>query len=195
MYAQMLPVQNAENQTGWALITYLGALGQMLQDLDYLAHAPDAQHPVWFNLIDLDAVPDNGVPWLGQFIGIHAQPGLTPAQQRQQLRDRVGWQRGTPAAVSAAIALFLTGTKTVQMNERDSSPYHFTATIWANELTPNTATQVTNYVNQFAKPAGLQWTLTVNPGSPPAVTYAQIYTRGDTYGSIYTSFQTYADIH
>jgi hypothetical protein len=192
MYGQMTPVQNAEVQTGYALLIFLGAIGQTLQDLDYLAHAPDASHPVWFNLIDLDAVPDAGVPWLGQFIGIRAAPGLTVAQQRQQIRDHISWQRGTPAAIASGVRLFLTGTQTVQIAERDTGPYHFTITINTAEA-PADTTALVNYVNNFAKPAGLTWTLVV--GTAPPATYGSIYTRGDTYITMYQSFQTYNDVH
>jgi len=191
MYDQMAPVQNAEVQTGYALLIFLGAIGQTLQDLDYLSHAPDAAHPVWFNLIDLDAVPDVGIPWLGQFIGIRAAPGLTAAQQRQQLRDHISWQRGTPAAIAAGVRLFLTGTQTVQIAERDTGPYHFTITIATAEA-PADTTALVNYINQFAKPAGLTWTLVV--GTAPPATYNTIYQRGDTYITMYQSFQTYNDV-
>jgi hypothetical protein len=197
LYDGLEPVAAADQSLGWPLLAFVDTLGQMLQGAADLCEDGPNGEPGWSIILDIDRVPDAGLDYLGQFIGMHFYTGITPNQKRQQIRDRVSWQRGTPASIIAAVRLFLTGTQTVQLSERDSSPYHFNVAIWTTEAPTDTSSTspVVRYVNQFAKPAGLQWTLTVNPGSPPSITYGGIYTRGDTYSSIYTTFQTYADIH
>lgn len=194
IYDAVSPLATPDPDSGWPLLAYINALGEMFQDgADLMENGPNDE-PGWSIILDIDRIPDVGLPYLAQFIGMHFYTGITYSTMRQQIRDHISWQRGTPASIQAAVRLFLTGTQTVQMTERDTSPYHFNVAIWASEAPASTVALVA-YVNQFAKPAGLQWTLTVNPGSPPSVTYSQIYVRGDLYSTIYTNYQTYADIH
>jgi hypothetical protein len=195
MYGQMAPLQNAEAQTGWALLIFLGAIGQTLQDLDYLAHAPSKNLPVWFNLVDLDAIPDNAVPWLGLFVGVRVSPGNTPSQQRQQIRDKIGWGRGRPTAIAAAIRPYLTGTKTITILERDTGPYHLEVDTYSTESPAvgpiRTAAAA---ALQAAKPAGLVLFWNIIAGSPTGGTYATLYAGYNAYSDIYTTFTTYGDI-
>jgi hypothetical protein len=194
LYDGLEPVAASDQSLGWPLLAYIDTIGQMMQTAaDLCENGPNGE-PGWSIILDIDRVSDVGLDYLGQFLGMHFYTGITNDVKRQQIRDHVSWQRGTPASIIAAIRLFLTGTKTVQLSERDAGAYHFGAIIWATEAPADTSILI-RYVNQFAKPAGLQWNLTTNPGSPPSVTYAQIYTRGDTYLYMYNQFQTYADIH
>jgi hypothetical protein len=197
LYDNLYPLTGAEARMGWPLLAFVDAIGQMFQDgADLVEDGPNGE-PGWSIVLDINRAKDEGLPWLAQLIGLHFYSGLTADQQRQLIRAHAGWQRGTAAAIIAAIRLFLTGTQTVQINERDTSAYHFAVIIWAAEAPADTSatSPLVRYVNQYAKPAGLQWSLTVNPGSPPALTYQQIYNNTWTYQDIYTKFQTYADIH
>jgi hypothetical protein len=197
LYDNLQPLAGADARLGWPLLAFIDALGGLFQKgADLVQDGPDGE-PGWSIILDINRCPDEGLPWLGQLIGMHFYQGVTADQMRQQIRDHLSWQRGTAASIIAAIRLFLTGTQTVQINERDTSPYHFLATIWAAEAPSDTSptSALVRYVNQFAKPAGIQWTLTVNPGTPPGTTYAAIYNHPYTYGQIFTNFQTYGDIH
>lgn len=194
LYDALQPLSRSDSLYGWPLLAFVDAIGQMFQPAAILVEDGDNGEPGWSIVLDIDRIPDAGLDWLGQFLGMHFFQGITAATKRQQIRDHVSWQRGTPASIIAAVRLFLTGTGTVQLGERDSSPYHFNVTIWAAEAPASTANLIA-YVNQYAKPAGLQWTLTVNPGTPPSLTYSQIYIATWTYNYVYTQFQTYADIH
>jgi len=194
LYDNLEPLSGPDASLGWPLLAFIDAIGQMFQPAADLCEDGPNGEPGWSIIVDIDRCPDEGLDYLGQFIGMHFYSGITPDQKRQQIRDHTSWQRGTPGSIISAIRLFLTGTKTVQLNERDTSAYHFGAIIWATEA-PADTTVIVRYVNQFAKPAGLQWTLTVNPGSPPSLTYAQIYTQNWIYQYIYDTFQTYGDIH
>jgi|SRR5215471_2324304 len=195
LYAQMAPVQNAEDQTGYALLIFLGAIGQMLQDLDYLAHSPSPSRPIWFHLIDLDSCPDNGVPWLAQFVGVRTFPSFTPAQQRQQIRDKIGWGRGTPTALAAALRPYLTGTQTINILERQGGAYLIEVDSYATESPPAGAVQnAARAALNAAKPAGLILTWNILAGSPTGGTYATLYNNYVSYGNLYSTFQTYTDI-
>jgi Phage tail protein (Tail_P2_I) len=197
LYDNLYPLTGAEARLGWPLLSYIDALGLMFQKgADLVQDGPNGE-PGWSIILDINRCPDEGLPWLGQLIGMHFYQGIAADQMRQQIRDHLSWQRGTLNSIVQAIRLFLTGTQTVQITERDTSPYHFLATIWAAEAPSDTSatSPLVRYVNMYAKPAGLQWTLTVNPGTPPATTYGAIYTRGDTYLAIYNNFQRYSDIH
>lgn len=194
LWDRLEPLAKPDAALGYPLLAYIDALGLMMQPAaDLIEDGPNGE-PGWSIILDINRVPDEGLPYLGQFLGMHFYAGTTPDTMRQMIRDHVAWQRGTPASILAAVRLFLTGTKTVQMTERDTSAYHFNVTIWAAEAPADTST-IIRYVNQFSKPAGLQWTLTVNPGTPPSLTYAQIYNATWIYQYIYDTFQTYGDIH
>jgi hypothetical protein len=194
IYDGLEPVSKPDPALGWPLLAYINAMGEMFQPAaDLIENGPNGE-PGWSIILDIDRIPDEGLPYLAQYLGMHFYQGITANTMRQQIRDHISWQRGTPASIFAGVRLFLTGTQTVQLTERDTSAYHFNVAIWASEA-PADTTLITRYINQFAKPAGLQWTLTVNPGTPPSLTYLQIYNDLWTYQYIYDNFQTYGDIH
>lgn len=177
------------------LFDYVAGLSQMLQDLDFLAHAPEGGL-IWQNLVDLDAVPDEGLPWLGQWVGARLNLTLTGQQQRQQIRDHTGWGRGSVPTFKAEIRPYLTGTQTVDITERSSSAYTFVINTYADE-TPN-ETAVRALINGQGPyeitPGGLQPTYTVLPGSPAPLLYSDLKARGYTYADMKRLFETYADI-
>jgi len=194
MYEALQPMAVEDAKWGWPLLAYLDAIGRMFQDgADLVQDGPNGE-PGWSIVLDIDRIPDAGLDWLGQFIGQRFPVGMDAATKRQQIRNHFSWARGTPANIIDAVRLYLTGTKTADIAERTGSAYHFTVTIWAAEAPASTADLIA-YVNTYAKPAGLWWTLTVNPGTPPALLYSQIYNRGDTYLYLYNTFQTINDIH
>jgi hypothetical protein len=112
----------------------------------------DPSKPGYSMLIDPTRSPDEGIPWLAQFVGSTITTGLSAHDQRTQLEGLTAWQRGTVAALQAAPVPYLTGSKTVIIKERDTGPYHFQVTTYANE-TPNQAAVLAALTAQ--KPAGL----------------------------------------
>lgn len=190
VYRQLAPVAGYDNDLGEPLLRYVVANAQMFEDVDALARSN------WSILLDLDRVPDNGLPWLGQFLGVVVDTALPVDRQRQQIREHVGWARGRPATLKSAIRPYLSGSKTVDIIERDSSAYHFEVRTFGDE-TPATTTyddlynnfqtyedlynQVSSYEQYLMlydgryniekaiennKPGGLQFIYTVVPGSP-----------------------------
>jgi Phage tail protein (Tail_P2_I) len=224
LYASLQPLAYADSTYQWSLLNYLGAIGQMLQKQDYLSHSPDGKLPIWYNIVNIETITDDGLPWLGQMCGVRVNEALTPDQQRQQIRDHIGWGRGRPDVLEKSIQVYLTGTKTVDLQERTPDPYSFTISTYADETASyylygqllrdnplysdvyNNYTvyseiydsqDTRDYIMQTLlsqKPAGLVMNYTILPGSPAPELYSDLYNRGETYGSIYTKFQTYADI-
>lgn len=191
MYSQLpQSLRDIDITSGYALLVYLGAIGQMLQNLDYLAHAP-VGGTLWQNLVDLDLAPDYALPWLGQFVGVKVDTALPAADQRQQIRDHVGWGRGSVSTFKASARPSLTGTKTVDITERTTDADHFTVNTYSDETPDEDATLA---LLVAAKPAGLIMTYIVLVGSPAGATYGDLYDRGLTYGDIYDEFETYGDI-
>lgn len=142
LYEQMEPLTWADEQYGWALLCFLGAIGQTIEALDYLAH----QEPAWVGMLDVDNVPDNALPWLGQFVGVVLDASLPSDEQRQQIRDHIGWNRGTPHTFTSLAASKLTGTQTVRLDERTPTPYSFRVITWADE-TPQEDWPVINLIS------------------------------------------------
>lgn len=193
IYGQLAPLTYGDSDaTGWPLLLYIGAIGQMLQELDYLAHNGPAGTP-WQNLVDLDQVPDHGLPWLGQTVGVTVNQGLTPTQQRQQIRNHAGWGRGSVATFLASARYLLTDTQAVAITERTLDAYTFTVNTWATE-TPDQASVLA--VLTANKPAGLVMTYTVLAGAPSGTTYAILYGKPTSrlYSDLYANFQTYRNI-
>lgn len=115
VFDKLLPVQSPD------LATFIGALGDVLfQEVDDYASDGPLDQQGWSVLLDLNRIPDKGLDWMAQFIGVHFAPGLTPVQKRLLIQSTDGWRRGTVAAMTGAITPYLQGTKTVIFKERDA---------------------------------------------------------------------------
>jgi hypothetical protein len=141
LWEQMLPLTFAEELYQYPLLKYLDGIGQMLQELDTLSH----EDIPWSGMLDLDTIKPEALQWLGQFLGVVLDASLAESDQRQQIRDHIGWQRGTPKTFTDAIRTKLTGTQTVELHERDTDAYHFTVITYGDE-TPSADWPVTNLV-------------------------------------------------
>ena len=171
VYAQLEPVATPYDETyDWPLLIFVAAIGQMFQQFDDLAHSDEVDGP-WTRLLDVNRIPDEGVPWLGQFYGVQVDTALSVDDQRQQIRDLESWGRGTVAAIKQAILRSggLTGNRTITIRERDSSAYHFSVITSPNE------------------------TIGTGTGSYQAIyddyaSYAQVYGDNVSYADLYFSY-------
>ncbi len=71
--------------------------------------------------------------WLGQLAGLHVPAGLDLAAARAYVTGRGVSRRGTPVAIATAAAGRLTGTRRVELRERDGSPWRLTVITYAVE--------------------------------------------------------------
>jgi hypothetical protein len=96
-------------------------------------------------------------------------------------------------ALLNAVRVLLTGTQTVNLIERDSSPYHFNIATYGDE-TPDQNLVLLAILDN--KPAGLQFTYSIIGGSPStADTYENLYIDEASYSDVYTTDQTYQDVY
>jgi hypothetical protein len=99
------------------------------------------------------------LPWLAQFAGVRLTPGASEQQWRDEIIAHASFQRGTLGALQAAGALHLTGTKFVDIFERDGSPYRVTVYTRTAE-TPDPNQTLRDLLSQT--PAGLVLTHVVS---------------------------------
>jgi hypothetical protein len=147
------PMFYADAQNANSLHIYLGGLSDPLfQLVEDWASDTDNDEPGYSLLVDATRVPNEGIAWLAQFVGVTLTQGLTYAQQREQLTGLASWKRGTIDAFKNAPLPWLSGTQTVIVKERDTSPYHLLVYTLASETIDQNAV-LRALLSQ--KPAGL----------------------------------------
>ena len=161
LFDLLQPMFYADANNGNALATYLGSLGLNFEIIEEWARDTDDGKIGYSLLVDATRVPDEAITWLGQFVGIQITQGLPPDQQKQQLVGLGNWKRGTVAALQAAPRPFLTGSQTVIVKERDTSPYHFEVMTLASETVDPTKVLAALMTQ---KPGGLIMTYIVFAG-------------------------------
>lgn len=145
----------------WDLLRYVDAMMSTLQPIVDLVRDTD-KHPGWARLLDVDDAPSEALPWLAQFVGVTPLRGLSDEAQRLRIREAAGWQRGSVASIRAAAQQFLTGSRLVDVFERDGgNPWRFRIRTYLRE-TPN-AKAVYDAI-QALKPAGLIFVHEVQAG-------------------------------
>ena len=136
MYEGLYPLAFEDEAHNWALLHFCEAFIGSLQDVEDVArddlNVGAFGAPGWSGVLDVDRAPYEGLPWLGQFVGLTTPArmiGETEAAHDARLRGYIratgGFNRGTPASIIGAVQQFLTGSKSVMLTERDSSAYHF----------------------------------------------------------------------
>lgn len=170
VYAQLEPYAWDDENQGWALLCFVGALGQLVQDIDTYAH-DDGSNAGWTMLLDLDRIPDAALPWLGQFVGVAVDPTLTAAQQRQQIRAEGGMARGTLQSMVNGIQRHLINNKTVIIRERFTDAYNFDVITYAGDT----------YASNFDYDAIFNQEATYNALYNDFLTYSDIYVKGMSY--------------
>lgn len=145
----------------------------------------------WPAAVDLDTTPDPA--FIGAATGTRVPGGLTTEQQRDYVRDRASFRRGTPAAIKGAVRGVLTGaTKRVDIIERDGSPWRFSLRVWASELPgydpagPETG--------QAAEAAVVAAAATQKPVGIVIDTDVEVIEHNATYAHLSAEHGTYADL-
>lgn len=186
-------IASLDDTTG-DLATFVGALGdQLFQEVDDYASDGPLGQVGWSVLLDINRIPDKGLEWLAQFVGVSLPVGLTAAQKRVRVQTTAGWKRGTPAALVGAAKAYLTGTQNVLMRERFDvanptvdTPGKFQVITYTSQ-TPDSAAVLAALIAQ--KPGGLVMTYSVYAGQD----WLAVRTRG-TWLNIRTTFATWQQI-
>jgi hypothetical protein len=165
--------------------------GALATALDQVAEVFDPEDPVppGAPLLDVDLCPDWALPWLAQIVGVSLPAGSTPDQQRLLIAEIAGWQRGTPASLTAAARVFLSSEDaTVFFNERlAGDPYRLGIVTLAAE-TPDPALVRAAILAQ--KPAGILLDYAAIAGQ----TYRAVLAEVDSYRELRSTWATYRDL-
>jgi hypothetical protein len=172
---------------------YIRAVGEMFKEVEFLARDTLNGEVGWSVLVDLNRIPNKGLPYIAQFLGTGVVPGLTDEEQRDRIRASTNLERGTVDQIKRAAALHLTGRKTVVFRERDHAacpaepPYGLTIITYASE-TPDPAQTLKDIIAQ--KPAGIVLRYVTATGQD----YDQLYHNNASYGVVYTKYATYQGV-
>jgi hypothetical protein len=226
VYKLLAPIAYADPINNYNLLTFVRGLGEMFQELDELAHVDTTiNDSPWSSLLDINRSKDEYLSWLGQFVGVEIDLGLSLDDQRQQLRSHEGWNRGTVAALKKSIQKYLTDGQVVVVIERYPDAYSLVVSTYASETPPsqiyqdlyNTYTTYGNffgswgsywifwmsiipnlieYVLQQTKPAGLVLSYQILPGTPGTYSaYSVIFVEFASYRELWNAEQTYQDVY
>jgi Glycosyl hydrolases family 16/Phage tail protein (Tail_P2_I) len=186
IYAALGPLTAHDQENGWHLLRFVAAIAHEPQWTDDLVRDSEAG-PGWSSIVDLDRAPAEALGWLGQFVGVDTHPDIDAESQRIRIRETAGFRRGTRAAIEGAARQLLTGNRTVQVQERDTSPYHLKVITFETE-TP--VPDRTAAALQAQKPAGLVLQYVVSSGA----TYGELTATGDTYAELNDEYPTYTQM-
>jgi len=157
LYEALAPMTYADRKQGWALAHYTRAIALMFEDVEKLIRNSE-----WGDAMDVDTVWEEGIPWLGQFIGIRLPEPWPVERQRDWIHNKLNWKRGTIEGIKETVGVLLTGSKTVRIDERVGSAYHIIVSTYAQE-TPADTTRIINAINA-SKPGGITFEYQVVPG-------------------------------
>jgi hypothetical protein len=153
LYERLYPHTLEDEENGWQLLKFCEALaGGLFEHVrSYVMDNDDFQG--WEMVFNVDACPAEALPYLAQFVGVRFEDGLTAQQQREKIKDRPAFRRGTPASMEAAARLHLTGGQFVFMEERfEGKAYRLLIRTFISE-TPDEERTRADILTQ--KPAGI----------------------------------------
>lgn len=166
LLADLVEALTSEGETGHALAQPAGRWG-------------------WATAFDLPTTPLPG--WLGRATGTRVPAGLAVEEQRAYVTGRAINRRGTPAAIRAAAQSLLTGTRRVDLFERDTGPAHFAVRVYAAQAATIDEADVVAAVDE-QKPVGLTFDAEIVSGA----TYDHMLDEhGPTYEAWADAFPTY----
>lgn len=183
LYAMLEPWGRDDEENEWALLVYCNALGTLFQTVENVVRDTPAG-PGWSPLVDLGRCPDFALPWLAQFVGVRVPPGSTALEQRAMIAQRLGWERGTPAAIVNATAATLTGERAVVLRERYGGDAYVLMVRTLTYETPSPTATLNAILTQ--KPGGIVLDYNAIAGQD----YVALKTRG-TYATVKSTYRDY----
>jgi hypothetical protein len=133
VYEEVSPLAYRDEADGWPLLHFIQAVGATVADIEDVVYDTD-DGPGWSAAVDLDRAPARLLSWLAQLNGTVPRTDLTDTAYRTHIREAGAQKRGTPGAMIAAAQAQLTGSKSVRLLERDTSPYHLTVVVRPSEV-------------------------------------------------------------
>lgn len=194
LYATFAPIAQGDEANGWPLLTYLGAVGSMFQEIEDLAGDTD-EGIGWSGLVDVTRTPNKALAWLGTMVGVRLLPQLATvttdayyAQMRARVQSTDGFNRGTPAALIGAAQQHLTGDKYVLLNEREGGNAWQLGVLTRASETPDENAVRAALLEQ--KPAGIVLDYATYTGN----TYQTLRIAHDLYSDVLADYTDYDDV-
>lgn len=151
-----------DGDTDGVLLRYLDASARLLGDVDDRVRDNDSGLG-WARELDPDLTLSPA--WLGQFVGVTVPDGLSLADARARVLERASFRRGTPAALVAAAQAQLTGSRRVDLFERDGSAYQLRVRTYEAETPANLVSNPSFDVNTTGWNAGTRDTTVAHSGA------------------------------
>jgi hypothetical protein len=181
------PLAPDDAANGYAHAQLCEGIGRMLAQVAEVFD-PEGDVPPLAPILDVELCPEWALPWLAQLVGVRIPAGATDEQARTLISDVAGFRRGTPAAITAAAALFLTGTKRVYFNERVRNDAYLLGVVTLASETPDPALVERAILAQ--KPGGL----VLSYSSIVGQTYRAVLTEVDSYREVRSTWTSYRDL-
>lgn len=181
---------NPDAEHEWSLLRWVNVVCEaMIEPVDQYVRDRD-EYPGWVIALDPDNAPVGALGYLAQFVGVTLEPKLTEAEQREKINAPEGFNRGTPAAIAAAVKRTLTGTKTVLITEREGgNAYRYRVRTYASE-TPDPAATEAVVRSRLVKPIGHK----VFYSALEAQLWADVLTKHDTWADVLASYDDWAAV-
>jgi hypothetical protein len=141
LYQAVTPLAGSDPDAATPLQDFCEAIGVPFEWVVTYALDQDDGTAGWSLLMSPWTCPAEGLPWLGQFVGVDVNASYTETQQRAQIAAHAGYNRGTPAAITLAAQATLTGRRQVFLTERlDGDPWQLSVVTYTAETPDPTAT-------------------------------------------------------
>lgn len=194
VYDTLEPVAGSDASYNWPLLAYSSGLALPSEEVADLAETGDNGEVGWSVLLDIDRVPDKGIGWLAQLVGVRLNPDLDAMTQRARVRETDGWNRGTLGAMAGAAHQYLTGAQHVILRERfnPADPdvdhaYHLQVITYTSE-TPDSAKVLAALMAQ--KPAGIILHYDTLDGQD----FETLYLDNPDFQGVYTTYATFQGV-
>lgn len=181
------PLAPDDDQYGNAHAYLCEALSRAFLQLQEVFDPADDVPPV-APLLNVDLCPDWALPWLAQMTGVTLPVGLTPAQQRNAIRNVQGFRRGTRQAMIDAVSVLLTGARTLYFRERLAGDAYALEVVTITSQTPDSA--AVQRALLALKPGGIVLTYRVITGWD----YTQMTSDGGTYTAQKAAYTSYVNL-
>lgn len=175
LYGRLWPYTLEDEANEWHLLLFCDALaGTLFEQVRSYVSDTDTMKG-WEVIFNVDTCPPEALPYLAQFVGVHFEDNLTVAQQREKIKGRPAFKRGTPGAIKSAAMKRLTGTRFVFMEERFEGKAYRLLIRTFNSETPDPAATLSDILEQ--KPAGI----VLDYESQAMKSYAEVKAEYPTY--------------
>lgn len=154
LYGRLWPYTIEDEDNEWHLLLFCEALaGTLFEQVRFYVADTDTMKG-WEVVFNVDTCPPGALAYLAQFVGVHFEPNLTVAQQREKIKERPAFIRGTPKAIESAAKRRLTDSQNVYIEERFEGNAYRLLVRTLKTQTPDEDGTLSDILSQ--KPAGIK---------------------------------------